>query len=181
MQPVLDLAFAHTHFDSLLRAIPLAQAMRIALRAYDGESLTLAAPLQPNSNDKGCAFGGSLASLTTLAGWGVVALRLKSLGMNCEVYVQDSTIRYLAPVWGELVASARLAEGESWDAFFDTLTAHGRGRLRLDCRVPLEDGKDACTFAARFVAIHTSSSPAGLALPLPPLAGEGRDGGKQGF
>jgi thioesterase domain-containing protein len=156
MKPALDLTFAHAHFDSLLGAIPLAHAMRIAVRAYDGESLTLAAPLAPNINDKGCAFGGSLTSLTTLAGWGVVALRLKSLGMKCEVYVQDSTIRYLAPVWGELVASARLAEGESWDVFFDALTARGRGRLRLDCRVPLASGKEACTLEARFVAIRAT-------------------------
>ena len=104
MKPVLDLAFAHAHFDSLLAAIPLTRTMQIALRDYDGDSLTLAAPLAPNVNDKGCAFGGSLASVATLAGWGLVALKLKSLQIDCEIYVQDSTIRYLAPVWGELVA-----------------------------------------------------------------------------
>ncbi|MBS0584585.1 MAG: YiiD C-terminal domain-containing protein [Proteobacteria bacterium] len=154
MKPVPDLAFAHAHMDSLLAAIPLTRTMQIALRDYDGESLTLAAPLAPNVNDKGCAFGGSLAGLTTLAGWGVVALKLKALDLDCEVYVQDSTIRYLAPVWGELVATAALAEGESWQAFLDALAARGRGRLRLACRVPLADGKDACTLDARFVAIR---------------------------
>ena len=153
MKPVLDLAFAHAHLDSLLAAIPLTRTMQIGLRGYDGDSLTLAAPLEPNVNDKGCAFGGSLASVTTLAGWGLIALKLKSLGLDCEIYVQDSTIRYLAPVWGEIVAAATLGETDSWDTFLAALTARGRGRLRVTCRVPLAEGENACTLDARFVAI----------------------------
>ena len=153
MKPVLDLAFAHAHFDSLLAAIPLTRTMQIAPRDYDGDSLTLAAPLAPNVNDKGCAFGGSLASLATLAGWGLIALKLKSLGLDAEVYVQDSTIRYLAPVWDDLLATATLADAESWDAFLASLTTRGRGRLRIACRTPGGDGADACTLDARFVAI----------------------------
>lgn len=153
MKPVLDLAFAHAHFDSLLAAIPLTRTMQIALRDYDGDSLTLAAPLAPNVNDKGCAFGGSLASVTTLAGWGLIALKLKSLGLDCDVYVQDSTIRYLAPVWGDLIATATLADAESWDAFLASLTTRGRGRLRIVCRVPGSEETNACTLDARFVAI----------------------------
>ncbi|MFT3790603.1 MAG: YiiD C-terminal domain-containing protein [Rudaea sp.] len=154
MKPALDPAFAHARLDSLLDAIPLTRAMQIALRGYDGDTLTLAAPLAPNVNDKGCAFGGSLAGLATLAGWGLVALKLASRNIACDIYVQDSTIRYLAPVWGELSALARLAEGESWDAFLAALAERGRARLRVDCRVPLADGKDACTLDSRFVAIR---------------------------
>src|SRR5579863_8533752 len=90
--------FAHDLLDRAFDAIPLARAMQITLHRYDGDSLTLNAPLAPNVNDKGCAFGGSLAGLLTLAGWGLVLLRLKALGHDCDVYVQDSTIRYLAPV-----------------------------------------------------------------------------------
>jgi len=157
MKPVPDLAFAHAHMDSLLERIPLTQTMQIELRDYDGETLALAAPLAPNVNDKGCAFGGSLASVATLAGWGLVALKLKALQIDCEIYVQDSTIRYLAPVWGEIVARAALAEGESWDEFLAVLATRGRGRLRVECRVPLEDGKDACTLDARFVAIRSAA------------------------
>src|SRR5690606_6825838 len=58
----------------LLAEIPLARAMQLSVAAYDGATLALAAPLAPNGNDKGCAFGGSLASLMTLAGWGLAHL-----------------------------------------------------------------------------------------------------------
>jgi thioesterase domain-containing protein len=136
-----------------LDAIPLARAMQISLRDYDGERLTLAAPLAPNINDKGCAFGGSLVSMMTLAGWGVVVLRLKQLGRECDVYVQDSTVRYLAPVWSDLTTIARLADGETWDSFETALAQRGRARAIIECRTPLETGGDACTLQARFVAI----------------------------
>jgi thioesterase domain-containing protein len=137
----------------ILSEIPMARAMDLTLREYDGARLTIAAPLAPNINDKGCAFGGSLVSLMTLAGWGVVVLKLKDLGRDCDVYVQDSTVRYLAPVWSELVAVAQLAEGETWDDFAQTLAQRGRARANITCRVRLDDGRDACAMQARFVAI----------------------------
>jgi len=138
---------------ALLADIPLAHAMQLRVRDCASERLTLAAPLAPNINDKGCAFGGSLISLLTLAGWGLIVLKLRSLNTRCDVYVQDSSVRYLAPVWEELVAEARLADGESWDEFTRALASRGRARLRVACRVPLTSGADACTMEARFVAI----------------------------
>jgi thioesterase domain-containing protein len=137
---------------SLLTDIPMARAMQLKLQTYDGNRLTLGAPLEPNINDKGCAFGGSLVSLMTLAGWGLVVLKLRDLGRDCDVYVQDSTVRYLAPVWADFVANARLADGESWDEFDTALKTRGRGRVIVECNVPTGE-RDACTMQARFVAI----------------------------
>lgn len=140
--------------EQTLRKIPLAAAMQIAVRAYDGDRLVLAAPLAPNVNDKGCAFGGSLASLLTLAGWGLILLKLEAAHIECDIYVQDSSIRYLAPLWSDLRAHAAVAADEpSWGSFLATLAARGRARLRVACRAPAETGDDACTLDARFVAI----------------------------
>ena len=140
---------------ALLADIPLARAMQLRVRDYDGDNLWLAAPLAPNINDKGCAFGGSLLSLLTLAGWGLIVLKLRELNMRCDVYVQDSDVRYLAPVWEDFIAEARLADGESWDEFARALQARSRARLRVACRVPLATGAEACLLNARFVAIVT--------------------------
>jgi thioesterase domain-containing protein len=138
---------------ALLADIPLARAMQLRVHHNDDEQLILAAPLAPNINDKGCAFGGSLLSLLTLAGWGLIVLKLRALKLRCDVYVQDSDARYLAPVWTDFEARAHLAEGESWDAFAHALEARGRARLRVRCHVPLADGGEACVLTARFVAI----------------------------
>jgi thioesterase domain-containing protein len=132
--------------------IPLARAMALELGDYNGEQLTLATPLAPNVNDKGCAFGGSLVSLMTLTGWGLVELALRRRGEDCDVYVGESTVRYLSPVWGDFRAQAQPAEDANWDTFFATLAARGRARIGIEAEVPGADGKPAATLAAQFVA-----------------------------
>ena len=138
--------------------IPQADVMDLRLGSYDGDRIAIDAPLKPNINDKGCAFGGSLASLMTLVGWGLIVLRLRALGRSCDIYVQDSMVRYMAPVWSDFIAEAQLAEGESWDAFLATLEQRGRARLRVVCRIPLDDGSAAATLEARFVAIAAATA-----------------------
>ena len=133
--------------------IPLAATMQVHVEAHTPQqTLVLSAPLAPNVNDKGCAFGGSLASLMTLAGWGLVELALQARDVDCDVYVQDSTLRYLAPVWGDLRAEARLGDGEEWETFFNQLAARGKGRLTTTIEVHDGAGTAACSMSARFVA-----------------------------
>src|SRR5690242_1639285 len=103
--------------------------MDLRLHRYTEDALVLAAPLAPNVNDKGCAFGGSLASLMTLAGWALVELALERRGEDCDVFVADSHVRYLEPVWNDFRAEARLAEGAAFDTFFATLAERGKARV----------------------------------------------------
>ena len=145
---------ATTLAEEIVATIPVARAMAVAVADYDGDSLTLSAPLAPNVNDKGCAFGGSLVSLMTLAGWGLVKLALDGRGRDCDIFVQDSDVRYLAPVWQDFTATARLVDRESFLAMAEALTARGRARTRVRCVVPLPDGSAAATLEARFVAIE---------------------------
>jgi len=154
----LDAAAAALERD-ILGAIAPARAMALSVAAYDGVSLTLAAPLAPNVNDKGCAFGGSLVSLMTLAGWGLVKLALDRAGRDCDIFVGDSDVRYLAPVWEDFTATARLVDRESFQTMFETLAARGRARTRVRCVVPLPDGSAAATLEARFVAIEKRREP----------------------
>lgn len=155
-QPNPEEPFA-TDFRAIEQAmfgeIPLARAMGLRVRSHDDDNLILTAPLAPNINDKGCAFGGSLVSALTLSGWGLIFLRLRKAGMHCDIFVQDSQVRYLLPVWGDFDASAKVAEGESWDNFIVTLKSRGRARLCTECAVTLADGKPACTVQARFAVI----------------------------
>ena len=130
-------------------AMPPVAAMRIRVDGLHGGGLCLRAPLDANVNDKANAFGGSLASVMTLAGWALVSLRLSQAGHDAEVYVADSSIRYRAPVYGELDASARAAPDEDWDAFLEQFDK--RGRARLTVRAQIEGG--AAELEGRFVAL----------------------------
>lgn len=145
--------------QELLADIPITQAMQLQIAAWDGECLSLAAPLAPNVNDKGCAFGGSLASVMTLAGWSLVRLTTSQHGVDCDIYVQDSTIRYLAPVWNDFVAVASLEADDSFAGFFSTLHSRGKARLSIRCEIRSADGAVTTTLNARFVALVRGDTP----------------------
>lgn len=140
-------------FIAHYQSMPPVAAMQVSVTGYDGKCLRLHAPLALHVNDKGSAFGGSLVSLMTLASWGLVTLRLAEAGMDAEVYVADSEVRYLAPLLDDLEAEAQLADDESWETFVATLRQRGRARTTLVCRVALPDGRLATTFRARYAAI----------------------------
>ena len=134
-------------------AMPPVAAMQPSIGGYDGQRLRLTAPLALHVNDKGSAFGGSLVSLMTLASWGLVTLKTKEAGLDADVYVADSEVRYLAPLLDDLEAESSLAEDADWDSFIATLRSRGRARTTLVCRVPLPDGRPATEARARYVAM----------------------------
>lgn len=134
------------HYD----AMPPVRAMGVEVLDYDGGVLRLRAPLAANVNDKACAFGGSLCGLMTLAGWGLATLRMGEAGHAPDVFVADSEVRYLAPLFGDLVAEARLAPGQSWDAVLASFAERGRARVTLQATVPLPHGGVACTLSGRY-------------------------------
>ena len=135
--------------QDVLDCMPAVRAMQIQLDGYADGVLRITAPLAANVNDKGNAFGGSLASVMTLSGWALVSMRLGLAGQQAEVYVADSNIRYRAPVYGDLLATARLAPEQDWDEFLTTFSK--RGRARVTVRAAIEGG--AAEFEGRFVAL----------------------------
>ena len=149
MTLVLDKSLLERH---LRDTIPLARAMDLHVGDYDGYRLALYAPLAPNVNDKGCAFGGSMASMLTVSGWGLIHLKLAEVGIDAEVYVQDATTVYLSPVWDQLIAEA-YAPDNAWPTFFDTLRAKGKARLSIESEISgAEGGGVAARQSSRFVA-----------------------------
>ena len=149
MTETSSLAALRTH----LQSIPQARAMQVEIVGGTGDRLRLAAPLAPNVNDKGSAFGGSLVSLMTLSGWALATSRLAEAGLKADVYVADSHVRYLAPLEDDLQAEAWLEEGD-WETFLATFRQRGRARCRIAACVRLPDGGEATVFSGRFVALR---------------------------
>jgi thioesterase domain-containing protein len=139
--------------DAHYAAMPPVAAMRLSPARFAGDALELNAPLASHVNDKGCAFGGSLVSLMTLAGWGLVTLRLREAGIEADVFVADTQVRYLAPLYADLQATARVAEHHAWPDAIARLRAAGRDSVPVQARVALPDGGDAARADARFVAV----------------------------
>ena len=149
--PRAALALLEHHFQSM----PPVAALQLHVAGFDGQCLRLQAPLAAHVNDKGCAFGGSLASLMTLAAWGVVTLRLHDAGIGAEVFVADTQLSYRAPLFADLHAEAWLADAAGWEDFTARLRERGRASIALDACVRLPDGGVAAECRSRYVAIAT--------------------------
>jgi thioesterase domain-containing protein len=139
--------------DAHYMAMPPVAALQLRPARLEGEVLHLSAPLDANVNDKACAFGGSLVSLMTLAGWGLVTLRMRQAGLPADVFVADTQVRYRAPLYADIDASARLGEGQSWAAAAAELRSQGRVSVHLRTSVTLPNGGDAVRAQSRYVAI----------------------------
>ena len=135
----------------ILEHIPLARAMQLAVPRYSGDELEMTAPLAPNINDKGCAFGGSMAFLLTLSGVDLIGLCLCTHGLDCDIYVGDSNVRYREPLWGDLRGIARFAEAGALSRVIAAVREQGKGRADVVCEIAGEQGA-AATLTARFVA-----------------------------
>ena len=138
-----------------LDAMPPVASMGIRVAGFAAGQLHLAAPLSHNVNDKGSAVGGSLAGLMTLACWGSASLALERAGLlGAEVYVQDSQVKYLTPLYDDLQARGQLQEGFSWDDFVRAFRERGKARISLRAEVCCPDGRVAARFEGRFVALR---------------------------
>lgn len=142
-------AMLEHHLDT----IPMVRAMQVGVGDIEPSRLQLTAPLSINLNDKGCAFGGSLVSLMTLAGWALVTARLHDAGfIDTEVFVADSEVKYKAPLWNDLIAEVAATEGENWDDFLAAFAQKGKARITVEAEVPLPEGGIATSMRARYAA-----------------------------
>lgn len=144
--------------DALTRRIhseiTLSAAMQMEVRSEGPDHAILAAPLGPNTNDKGTAFGGSLNALATLACWTLVTRAAEEAGAPVEyLVIQDSSISFLKPVAGDFVAEARWIHKADREKFLATLSKHKLARAKVNASIRLAGGtEELVTFTGRFVA-----------------------------
>ena len=148
MNPDPDLAATERFFHE---QIPLTKAMGVRVEAHDGRQLVLTAPLEENHNHLGTAFGGSLAALATLAGYGLLWLELGN--RDAHIVIRRSELDYRHPVTGPLRAICRKPPEAELAAFRATFDKAGKARVRLGVTVE-EDGRVCMAFEGTFVAIR---------------------------
>ena len=135
----------------LYEKIPVTRAMGARLTAYDGESLTLTAPLEVNHNHLGTAFGGSLAAIATLAGYSMLWLKLGD--RSSHIVIRSSSAEYLRPVRGEIRAVCAAPSAEAFAAFQQAFARAGKARLWLEVRIE-EEGQLCMSYRGLYVALR---------------------------
>ncbi len=140
-------------FEAECRAdIPLLTAMQLEFVRYDELVLTMAAPLAPNINNKGTAFGGSIASICLFGGWAVSTLACLDRGIeNTEIVVYRSTMTFERPAKGQLSIHAAIDRAD-FENCLTRLTSHTDEKARLDIDVALFHEQRRCaTMAGHYV------------------------------
>ena len=142
--------------EVLTREIPLGGAMQLEVARLDERGIELSAPLAPNVNDKGTAFGGALVSLMILAGWSLPRLLLRREGLKADLVIGRCEVRFLAPVGRDFRVRCDWPEVDATRAFVERLRESGRGRLQLEPRVVDRD-EVAARLQARYAALAPPS------------------------
>lgn len=139
--------FVQTH-------LPIAQQMGIVVEHYDGQELILTAPLDPNINDKGTAFGGSIYCVAVFSCWGMVYLKAQEHGLiDPNIVVATGEIKYLKPVNGALRARCRLAAETTFDDFWQYYDENGKAKIELTSQVISESGDVLGEFSGKYAII----------------------------
>lgn len=138
---------------AILEVIPLARAMQLQVVRIDRNSgLHLHAPLAPNANDKGNAFGGAIASILILAGWGWLQLANQAAGMGRDVVVQRTTGHCELPCSDDLNVICPAPYESEWQRYCMTYAKYKRARLSLQPLLLQADGSVASSMQAEYVA-----------------------------
>jgi len=135
--------------------IPMVMQMQVKVAGFDASGLRLTAPLAPNINHERTAFGGSLASLMTLACWGYLWLLLED-HTGLHIVVNEARIDYLRPVTAMLDALCPPPETAVLERFRETFARRGKARIELKSEM-LQDGTPAARYTGSFVVYRDTT------------------------
>lgn len=142
--------------DGLGSQIPLVNHLGLDPLQWDGRTLVMGAALKPNVNDKGTGFGGSLATVTTLCGWSIVTLYLRSRGRNDDVVIANSHLEYLSPVTSDFQAVTSLPDLHELEIFDQKMQSKGRAGMELV--IEIKQGENvAMRLTGTYVALEKKS------------------------
>ena len=132
--------------------IPITSHLGATVERYDGNSVTIAAPLAQNLNHRNTAFGGSISALGILSGWTLLFLKLKESGIKNRLVIQKSSFDFQGPIEDDFTAICTLPDLKTWEKFIKTLSRHGRARISVQSRIESSSGLGG-THEGAYVAI----------------------------
>jgi thioesterase domain-containing protein len=138
--------------ELLHKEIPVTAEMGIAIVRASPDLVRIAAPLTPNINYNGTAFGGSMYTVAALASWLLLSITLTEVGHEAEyIVIQDGAIEYLEPARDRFEAESAWSSEDSRSRFLRTLGRRRVARSQLEARVICR-GALSAAFRGRFVA-----------------------------
>jgi thioesterase domain-containing protein len=132
--------------------IPISRALGVRATVARPEQVRVVAPLEPNLNHRSTAFGGSVAAVAVLAGWGLLRVRVAEVQPVPILVIQRSSLEYLLPIDSDFEACCDTPPPERWDRFWRAFTQRGKGRVDLHVEVTA-GGVVAARFHGTYAAL----------------------------
>ena len=135
----------------LHKEIPLNNFMQLKVSNYDENELVTTAPLDVNINDKGTAFGGSLATICIISGWSLSWLISKELGFDSNniVIIKNET-SFRRPVTKDIVCITKKPSKEEIEIVKQKLQIKKSASLKIQSQI-IEDGEICVDFEGYYV------------------------------
>ncbi|WP_026317940.1 bifunctional GNAT family N-acetyltransferase/hotdog fold thioesterase [Algicola sagamiensis] len=130
--------------------IPLSKAMGIRVKQYTGDEFQTCAAFPPNINLHGSMFAGSIYSLATLTGWGMIHLQLRALDLGGEIVLVDANIRYKQPIQSK--PNARVQWSPDLQNQLEKLKGKQKTLLKLQVQI-LDEEKVCAQFVGTYAVI----------------------------
>ncbi len=131
--------------------VPLTKVMGMRAVECLDDSLTLQAPLEPNINIHGTAFGGAQFSMAALAGWGLLQIKLSDGGEPENMVLGHAQIAYHHTVRGDIRVRCRLPAADKLQSFMNDFHKARKARIRIVSEILTEKGV-AATFTGVYIA-----------------------------
>lgn len=112
--------------------IPISEQMGIQVYQYDGLTLEVRASLNKNINLHGSMFAGSIYSLATLTGWGLIHLQLQQNALEGDIVLGDGQIHYHKPVTSQ---PRGIADLDTLHGDFNPLSKDDKTRIELSVQI----------------------------------------------
>lgn len=136
------------------QTIPLSQYIQLKITSFDGYRLSCSAPLAPNINLHQTMFAGSIYTLATLTGWGMLYMQLKAYGLQGAQVLANANIRYFRPVSSEPEVRCELL-----DCSGDLMPLAAGKKVRQRIRVSIYCRQQYCAeFIGQYVVIPEPSA-----------------------
>ena len=138
----------------ITRKMPVTQYLDFSFDQYDENGLVLSAPLKPNINHRGTAFGGSISMLAILAGYGMTLLLLEDCNTPYHIVIQNENVTFLNPIKKNFKVLCTKPKPSDFKKLKDMLLKKGKGRIYQHCLICEDDSSiEAAKLEGSFVVI----------------------------
>lgn len=135
----------------LHKEIPLTNFMQLKVSNYNENELVTTAPLDVNINDKGTAFGGSLATICIISGWSLSWLISKELGFDSNnIVIIKNEHSYKNPVTKDIICYTKKPSKEQIEILKEKLQTKKSASIKIYSKI-IEDNKVCVEFEGYYV------------------------------